>query len=385
MSSADNPTLGGGSPPILKDLKVLVNTSSETNALADITRAARVIKKLFKPFFEIREYPTPLGPVICCQPAGQAAPILMVAHYDTVVPVSRAGGYREEGNKVFGAGISDMKAGIAMAAALAKRYKIEGRAIPFGVIIVPDEEIGSPESAPILRTVARSYRLALILEPVFTTGQYVMSRRGLTKYNIEIIGKTVHTGLSYERADAMLAAAQIIVAVSKRHDPQRYFSTNLVIDPLSLVGKINAVEGRVKLSGEIRTGSETDQQGFFSWLREFISTIRIEGVTLQLVVPEKGQSSPVTVGETAQRYERVLQEVMTGQGIAPDCVPAHERGASDLNRLTNVLPAIDGLGAVGFGAHSTTEWIDRLALAERTKLLWELTNRLSIELSSWSS
>ena len=113
------------------------------------------------------------------------------------------------------------------------------------------------------------------------------------------------------------------------------------------------------------------------WFGLGVADSGVDGVTLELDVPDKGQSYPVVITDATRAYEQVLIAAMEHVGLRPTCVPAHQRGASDLNRLRGAIPGLDGLGTVGLGAHTETEWIDRPALLIRTAFLWALLQTIS--------
>ena len=191
-------------PEILKDLEAFVRRESPSGDLEGLEAAARFLEEAFGPLEgRLSRKDTPAGPVLLLKREGEGAPVLLLCHYDTVHPKgSFPEPFRLEREKAIGPGVYDMKGGI-IALLYALRYaEATGRRLPaLEVLFTPDEEVGSPESRPLIEAAAKKARAVLVLEPPTPEGHLKVARKGVGLYRLRAIGKAAHQGVEPEKGD----------------------------------------------------------------------------------------------------------------------------------------------------------------------------------------
>ncbi len=158
-------------------------------------------------------------------------PIVLMGHRDTVFPkgeVERRP-FRIEGNRAYGPGVVDMKAGLVLNAFVLAAFKRFGGApAPLAGLITSDEEIASPSSRPVIERVGRAARCVFNSEPGRPSGNIVTSRKGGVFLSFEVTGKAAHSGGNFEKGiSAIGELAHKIVALHKLTDLKRGITVNV--------------------------------------------------------------------------------------------------------------------------------------------------------------
>ena len=295
---------------------------------------------------------------------------LLIGHTDTVWPQGTLNTMpvEVEGDVLRGPGTFDMKAGltqIIFALKALRDLELEPPATPV-VFINSDEETGSPESQRTVAHIARRVCRALVPEPALgETGRLKTARRGIAQYEIHITGKAAHSGLDPQGgASAVQELAHVIQAVHALTDHQRGVSLN-----------VGVVEGGTRenvIAAEARALVDVRMLRLADW--EEVHQ-RMEALTA--VTP--GTSLEVRGGLVAPPMERTPRNRRlwaAAQGAAERLGITLEEdtsgGGSDGNTTSQHTATLDGLGAVGDGAHATHEHLRISHLVERTALLAEL-------------
>ena len=158
----------------------------------------------------------PLGDLVVGRIPGSGPRLLLIGHMDTVFEPGTAAArpFRVEGDRGMGPGVSDMKGGLlAGLAALSALAELGHRpAVTF--VANPDEEIGSPVSGPVIRSLAADHDAALVLECARANGDIVSARKGIAEMAVTIHGRAAHAGIEPEKGrSAILAAARMVEAL----------------------------------------------------------------------------------------------------------------------------------------------------------------------------
>ncbi len=292
---------------------------------------------------------------------------LLIGHVDTVWPTGtlETMPLRVEDGRLRGPGCFDMKAGVAQIA-LALRALHELGLSPTVepvVFLNSDEEIGSPESESAIRKLASGAARALVLEPALTpSGLIKTSRRGTGHFEITVIGKSAHTGLAPEEgASAILELASVIQALHALTDRERGIEVN--------VGQVkggvrpNVVAAEASAVVDVRVRTVDDARSVEEKIRQIAATtpgtrVEVEGSVSRLPMertPRNRRLWNATLG-VAEELGLELEDGMSG-------------GASDGNYTSEYTATLDGLGAVGDGAHAVHEYIDVKRTLDRAALL----------------
>jgi glutamate carboxypeptidase len=298
-----------------------------------------------------------------------AKPVLLLGHTDTVYTIGTISRmkYRIAKGRVFGPGVLDMKAGIALALhvieALLAWHK--GRLPrPVTVLLVSDEEIGSHSSRPLTEALARKSEAVLVLEPASgLNGAVKTSRKGVGGYTVQVAGKAAHSGLDFEKGQsAVLELARQILEISTFTDAAKGITLN--IGKISGGTRVNVVPAEATASLDVRVATQKDAEKIhrrLMSLKPFNPHCKIT-VSGELSRPPMQRSAGVAVlyGKArsfASDLGWSLEEASVG-------------GGSDGNFTAALgIPTLDGLGASGEGAHAEHESVVISELPKRAALL----------------
>ena len=179
----------------------------------------------------------------------RAPRVLLLGHTDTVYPLGtlRTMPWHERAARLHGPGVFDMKAGIVQAL-----FALRALPGPVTLLLVPDEEIGSPASQALTERCARAAGAVLVCEPAAgPDGACKTSRKGVARYTLRVGGRAAHAGLDFERgASAIVEAAHQAIAVSALSRPGR----GLTLNPGLFSGgsRVNVVAASAELAIDVR-------------------------------------------------------------------------------------------------------------------------------------
>jgi glutamate carboxypeptidase len=307
------------------------------------------------------------GGALLARPPGRGPHQLIVGHTDTVWPKGTLAHqpYRIEGDQIFGPGVFDMKAGLVqLVFALRALAAIDVRpALQPVIFLCSDEEIGSPESTRHLIRLARVCQRALVLEPAHGPhGCAKTARKGVSKYTLTLHGRAAHAGLEPERgASAVHALGPLIADVCALHRPPAGVSVN--IGQVRGGTRPNVVAAEAVAIVDVRVPDEAAADDLDRHMRSLRS--RVPGV--HLTVDALSLRPPMTRRPDLDPLWRAACDAAASLGLPLDEVTAG--GGSDGNTTNRFIPTLDGLGAVGAGAHAPTEHIQADLLVARTALL----------------
>jgi glutamate carboxypeptidase len=273
-----------------------------------------------------------------------------------------------EGGKLMGPGAFDMKAGLTQMVFALKILRKLGLDPPLTPLVVvnSDEEIGSPESGRLIRRVARRVVRAFIPEPAMgPEGKLKTARKGVSRFTIRIRGKAAHAGLDPEGgASAILELSHLIQALHDMTDLERGVTVNVGIVSGGIRPNVIAPDAQAEVDVRVLTVKDGEA------VEEKIRGLRpgVRGVTLEV---EGGVVIPPL--EPTPR-NRALWEAARAAGteLGLDLHEAVAGGGSDGNTTSQLTATLDGLGAVGDGAHAAHEFLHLDPLIERCALLARL-------------
>ena len=296
--------------------------------------------------------------------AGRA--VLLLGHLDTVWPMGtlRSMPWKEAEGRFFGPGVLDMKAGVVMALEAAALVLKRNGALhqPVTLLLNPDEEVGSPVSRMHTERLARLAAKVYVLEPAQGLA-YKTSRKGVGHFELELTGVAAHAGVDFERGhSAVLEAARLVAAVSEWTDLARGRTINAGVITGGTRSNVIAAQCRVEVDARVVTMEDAAAvEALFAGLRtvDAACSVAVHGGINR--PPMERSEGTVHLFERAQRFAAELglhlEEASTG-------------GGSDGNFTAALgIPTLDGMGAVGAGAHASHEHVVVAHLAERTALL----------------
>jgi glutamate carboxypeptidase len=292
---------------------------------------------------------------------------LLLGHCDTVWPVGTLKDMPLElGEGIMrGPGVYDMKAGLVQmlyALHALQMLHLEPTVTPV-VLINSDEEIGSLESTRHIRRLARIADRAFVLEPSLgLDGKLKIARKGVGNFTVTVKGKAAHAGLNPEAgASAILELSYVIQQLFALNDPEHGVTVNVGMIDGGLRPNVVAPESRAIVDVRMRT--REDATRVEERIRQLQATT--PGVTLEITgrigrLPMEPTPRNTALWEQARRLGRLLPLEVEG-GVAG--------GASDGNTTSLFTATLDGLGAVGDGAHARHEFIYVPQMVERTAFL----------------
>jgi glutamate carboxypeptidase len=307
---------------------------------------------------------------------GNGPGVLLLGHMDTVHPVGTLAGplpMRVEGDRAYGPGIYDMKGGNAVAFSALAHLHATGRRpkLPVTVMMIPDEEIGSPFSRPHIEAEASKHAIVLVVEPSGDFGRITIARHGIARYNVKTTGIPAHAGAYHSKGrSAIREMARQILAIEAMTDYDRNVTLNVGI----IHGGTH--ENMVPLSCEAIVyclvplpEHEEEVRAKLLALKAVDPDVKLE-VTPGLYRPSFVKSPAIQrLYDHAAKLAHEIGYPVKGERIAG--------GGSDGN-FTGALgvPTLDGLGVLGDGPHTHHEYLLVSCLVPRTKLLVRLFETL---------
>lgn len=299
---------------------------------------------------------------------GHERPILVLGHYDTVYPLGtlQRMPFRVSGGSVAGPGVLDMKGGIVMALGAIEALRTARVRLPGPVICLftSDEEVGSGSSRRHIERLARKSRSVLVLEPAAgLTGKLKTGRKGVGDIELVVHGKAAHAGLNPELGvNAIHEMALQIERIRGFNNPAR--GTTVNVDVVEGGTRSNVIAERARATIDLRAARVKDAAALEKRFRSLRPVLR--GAKLEI---HGGMNRP-----PMERSAAVMKLFRRARALGAAIGLALEEtvvgGGSDGN-LTAALgvPTLDGLGAVGEGAHSPGERVVTRSLVERGALV----------------
>jgi glutamate carboxypeptidase len=358
---------------IVQTIRQLVATESPSDNKAAVDRQAALLAGRFEglgghaKFHRTENF----GDHLQVDFAGVRAskPVLLLGHLDTVYPMGTLSTMpcRVADGRLWGPGSFDMKSGIAF-----MLHAIEGLRVwyedklprPVTVLLVSDEEVGSGTSRRITENLAKKSAAVLVLEPSHgPRGAVKTARKGIGEYLLKVTGKAAHSGLDFEKGQsAILELARQIVAISKFIDLKRGLTLN--VGMVEGGARVNVIPAEAHAVLDVRIARKQDAAAIDRKLRSlkpFNRKCKLE-ITGGMNRPPMERTPAV-----AALYKKAVE---ISKHLGWRLEEAAVGGGSDGNFTASLgVPTLDGLGAVGEGAHATHESILISELPKRAALL----------------
>jgi glutamate carboxypeptidase len=305
---------------------------------------------------------------------GRGKPVLLLGHFDTVWPMGTLAKmpFHIKDGRAFGPGVYDMKAGIAMMIFALRALKEAGAAHrPVTILLDTDEEVGSSTGRPIVEATAKECEAVLVLEPSQGPhGHLKTSRKGVGDITIRVRGRASHSGVDFEKGrSAIVELARQLLEIVKFTD----LSGGITVNPGVIQGgtRSNVIAAEAWTEVDLRIARATDAKELeqkFAALKPFDPDCSIElsgGINRPPMERTEGTVRLFNLAkEIAAAIGWKLEESSTG-------------GGSDGNFTSALgIPTLDGLGALGEGAHASNESVVIQELPQRTALLASLVQSL---------
>lgn len=307
---------------------------------------------------------------------GDGPGILFLAHLDTVHPIGTGkdvNPIRREGDKVYGPGIYDMKAGGYLGYYAYRHLVREGRETPLPVtfLFIPEEEIGSPTSRATIEREAAKAKYVLVAEPARDGGRVVTARKGVARFDLTIKGRAAHSGARpQDGRSAIREMAHQILAIEAMTDFARGITTN--VGEVSGGTAVNVVPFECRASIDLRVpDAETGEKMCARMLA--LTPIDPE---VELRISGGMNRPPYTKNDAVTSLFEHARTLAAEIGF--ELNDTYSGGGSDGNFTGAMgLPTLDGLGADGAGAHTEWEHILFSSLEQRAALMIRLFETLA--------
>jgi glutamate carboxypeptidase len=357
-------------PAMLDDIRTLVECESPSADHAAVARSADVVARIGAGLLGCDPERIVIGGVTHLRwRLGGDTRVLVLAHHDTVWPVGSLARHPFviADGILRGPGCFDMKCGLVMALhALASLPSREGVTL----LVTGDEEVGSTTSRALIEAEATGAQAVLVLEASADGGALKLARKGVSNYAVHVAGRAAHAGLDPERgANAAIELAHQVLAIAALGDAE----TGTTVTPTVLTAgtTVNTVPATAAVQVDARVWTVAEQDRVDAGIRSLPS--HVQGTVLEV---RGGANRPPLERSASAALFQEAQAVAAHLGMAP-LLSAAVGGASDGNFTAGlVVPTLDGLGAVGGGAHADDEHVIVAELEPRTRLLAGLITRI---------
>ena len=354
---------------LLKDLVNMETPSTEPDSQMQIRRR-------LKSEFEAIDYRVKLIPGLNSGGHLYASPgyrakrqpaQLMLGHCDTVWPIGtlQTMPLLCEGNRLQGPGVFDMKAGLVEMIYALKTIQslgLETSVAPL-CFINSDEEIGSRESTRYVRALARRVDRCMVLEPSLGhSGKIKTARKGVGRFTVTVTGKAAHAGLDPGAgASAILELSHVIQKLFELNDPEQGTSVNVGVIDGGIRPNMVAPESRAIIDVRVQTQADAER------VEQAIHGLEVSTPGVSLMIEGAIGRPPMERTDENQRLWRMTQKL--AESLDMELEQGTAGGGSDGNTTSLYTATIDGMGAVGDGAHASHEYIYVDLLPSRCALL----------------
>jgi len=359
---------------MLADAERLMACESPSDDLAAIAHSADVVTDVIGARFAEAGLPSAPERIVidgCTHLRwrfGRGGRVIILTHHDTVWPLGTLEKIpvRSVDGVLKGPGCFDMKVGLVQAVhAIAALAHEGGPPAVDGVtlLVTGDEEIGSPTSRRLIEDEARHSRAVLVLEAAGPDGALKTARKGASVYGVDVIGRAAHAGLEPERGiNAVVELAAQITAIVALANPD--IGTTVTPTRMRADTTVNTVPARAHLDVDVRATTTAEQRRVDHGIRTLSPTVSGSRIDIS-----GGINRPVMErANTAHLFARAT--ALAAEAGIHSLYAVAVGGASDGNLTAGMgVPTLDGLGAVGGGAHAEDEHVVIEHIPHRTALV----------------
>ncbi|MFF4195167.1 M20 family metallopeptidase [Nonomuraea sp. NPDC001831] len=345
---------------MIEDLEELVLCESFSRDLAAVARSAEVVAAMGARHLGARPEFLVIDGVTHLRWSFGTPRVLLLGHHDTVWPIGTLATHPWSvvDGVARGPGVFDMKAGLVQTFhALAGLGSLDGVTL----LITGDEELGSITSAPLIADTARGLAATFVMEASADGGALKTSRKGTSMYTLRVRGKAAHAGLEPEKgANAGVELAHQILAIAALG------AGDTTVTPTVLRGgtTLNTVPAEATVGVDVRASTVAEQLRVDAAMRALAPVV--PGTRLEV---EGGPNRPPLEAAMSASLYALAQDLAAGLDVGP-LPSAAVGGASDGNFTAGAgCPTLDGLGAVGGGAHADHEHVVVAEMPRRAALL----------------
>ena len=350
----------------LTDLKRLVECESPTEDLVACNQVVDLAVEITNSLLKVKAEKVMENGRPVYWWGSKSPKIVLLCHIDTVWPKgSFTPTWQVNGDIATGPGVFDMKAGFIQA--LYSLVGIEHLENQIALVATTDEETGSATSKDLIARLAKAADAVLVFEASLD-GKVKTGRKGTAMYQIKVTGLASHAGLEPEKGiNATTEIAKLVLQIASLENQK--FGTTAVPTVLHSGTTTNTVPAFATLDVDVRSFTKSELERIDNAIRTLKSDVAKVEVTGGINRPPLEESS---TSELHAKFEKVAASL----GF-PEIGKASVGGASDGNLAAAAgAKVLDGLGAVGHGAHAPTEFINVSYLEPRIKL----TNAFIVEL-----
>ncbi|MFA4892240.1 hydrolase [Brevundimonas sp.] len=299
---------------------------------------------------------------------GAPVQVVLTGHYDTVFPAES--GFQTVSTRPDGAlngpGIADMKGGISVMLAALEAFEThpDRERVGWTVLLSPDEEIGSPASAPLLADLGARGHIGMTYEPALADGTLAGARKGSGNYHLIVSGKAAHAGRAFHEGANAVAGAAILAARLHALNGRRDGVT-VNVAKISGGGALNVVADNAVVRFNVRVPDKAASDWIEAAIREIAAEVPFPGLTLDLHGGMTRAPKPMDASQTAL-FEAVRD---TGALLGQTLAWKPSGGVCEGNNLHAAgLPNVDTLGVLGGDIHSDQEFAWPASFVERAQL-----------------
>lgn len=298
--------------------------------------------------------------------------VCLFGHLDTVfAPDDPFQAVTVDGTMLRGPGVADCKGGLVLAIEALRHLEDAtwGSEVGWELLVVPDEEIGSTGSKPLLREAAARADLGVGFEPALPSGGVAAARKGSLTVHAVASGLAAHVGRAHDEGHSAILDLAELIAEVEAHNRRTGVTVNC--GRISGGGALNAVPDRAVGSFNLRVESAEDQ----AWIEErFAEAAAVAGRAVELIWASRRPAKTRT-----PELEQILADVTGAAAELGATIEAEDTGGScDGNDLAAAgLVNVDSLGIAGGGIHSDGEFADVASLTTRVPVVVEVIRRAS--------
>jgi len=296
------------------------------------------------------------------------AHVLLLGHRDTVFPKGTVAlrPFRVEGERAYGPGVADMKAGLVMNAFVLEAFaRFGGGARPLVDLITSDEEIASPASRPVIEDAARGARAVFNAEPGRPSGALVVGRKGAMFITIEVAGRAAHSGGAHEQG--ISAIEELCRKVLELHDLTDYETGTTANVGLIRGGQsVNTVAPLAVAEVDVRFKTIAAMADAEAAIARILEGAHLAGTTTRITRKAAFLPLEQTAASRAVFEHYVACAAELGMAVGGE----YAGGSADSGFTAAVgAPTLCGTGPIGEKAHSPDEVCHLDTLVPRAKVL----------------